>query len=706
MSGKLFIGAALSVSILVFPGLAPAQYWDVETIDAAAESVGLYSSLALDGNGNPHISYYDTTGDNLKYAWYDGAWHVENVDTTGDVGSFSSLALDGDGRPHISYYAATNTSLKYARREGAWHTETVDNTASVGQDSSIALTSSGNPCISYYNATSDNLKYAWYDGVWHLESVDTPGNVGLFCSLALGSNNRPHISYYDQTNFKLKYAHYDGVWNSETVDTGGAGGDVGLYCSLALDGNGRPHISYYDNHSMDLKYAHYNGAWHLEVADGPSNIGQFSSIALDSSDNPHISYYSVTGGNLKYARYDGSWHAENVDTLGNVGLYTSLALDGNDNPRISYYDDTNDNLKYARWVPAMPVATPTPPSYFELSVTGGPNFAAGDTLTLNWAVHAGSYGFAGSPRDVYLGVILSPESGLENRTATVAEVAGTSGDLLLFSPAISGLHAFPPARCAWRNVVFPLPGGDSGSLNFTVPPNVGQRCVFIGAFVPFPVADQCVVSNAFNLPPIANTPAPTPVSPSGRSGAFYLPDNYTQRTLPLLVAFHGSGGNGAGMVVAFQDLAAAHGFIIVAPDSGDPDVWWITEAGHESDDYPIIMQWVDYIRSYPGVTIDDTRVMTIGFSGGCPVAPYIATNDEQFTAFASMHGEVWEPSIGPNLACAWLSTGEDDWWTPAMFEGYANMLIAKGFTVTHNTYPGGHALSDEEKSAVITWWLQ
>jgi hypothetical protein len=358
---------------LIAPNLG--SPWWAQTVNPSGIQ-GEYTSIALDRNGNPAISYYDLASLDLKYASRSGpGWTFETAaGGPADVGQYSSLALNTDGEPRIAYYDATSADLKFASRTGGvWSNETVDSGGDVGQWCSLALDAQGNPHISYFDADTGDLGYATKSGgVWSLEAADATDSPGIWNSIDVDGHGNPHISYYESLNNDLKYAaKIGGAWVRETVDTGGG---VGRFNSLALDPQGDPHISYFYDTRGNLKYAERTaGVWQIETVDSPGTVGLYTSLALDGWGEPRITYYDSSNDDLKYAaRFGGTWAIEAVDAAGDVGPWSSLALDSHGNPRISYFDQTNFDLRYAS--AAIEVTQPSP----------GATWPVGASRTVTW----------------------------------------------------------------------------------------------------------------------------------------------------------------------------------------------------------------------------------------------------------------------------------------------------------------------------------
>jgi len=231
-----------------------------------------YCSLAVVSDGTMHVSYMLKKGvptDKYVLAYAKAKAHpvTEEITSNGHRGLFTSIAVDSNGIPHISYYDFDGKNLWYSRRFGqtGWTLEQVDSPGDVGQGTSIALDANGLPHIAYYDASNENLRYAvkTATNLWKTGPIDSQGSVGLNPSLALDSFGRPHVSYYDATNKTLKYAKLSLVttqgsalpWSKETVDSTG---DAGRYSSICLDSGGYAHICYYDAANQCLKHAKHS----------------------------------------------------------------------------------------------------------------------------------------------------------------------------------------------------------------------------------------------------------------------------------------------------------------------------------------------------------------------------------------------------------------------------------------------------------------
>jgi hypothetical protein len=408
--------------------------WSLEVVQSTGD-VGRYCSLEVDELGHSHIAYQNLTGTDVVYATRAPAqaWEIETIDAAG--GSDISIALDSQGRPRVGYRNSTFGLSHATRTDGVWTTEVV--AAASSNDISLAVDASGNPKIAYRDVGESDLRFASKSGsTWTIETVDFGGDVGNYMSVALDPQGNPAISYRNNDTWELMYAESGvelmsplegerwAVGSQQTVRWRGTGvvsiqlsvdggqtyaslvttvsenaltitvpdhttdkarvrinrsspsstsdspgyfsiapdlvspwwaeivdgtGITGVYCSLALDADGSPRISYYHQDTGDLRYAARNGGvWTIETIDAALNVGQSPSLALDAQGRPHMSYFTADVLDLKYATKDaGVWTIETIDATDNTGSSNSLALDALGRPRVSYWAQTAGDLKYA-----------------------------------------------------------------------------------------------------------------------------------------------------------------------------------------------------------------------------------------------------------------------------------------------------------------------------------------------------------------------
>src|ERR1017187_7499462 len=292
--------------------------WFTTNVDRS----GGFCSLALDSHQRPHISYQDYGG-GVMYARWDGAsWQKQKIPIGArEIGFYTSIALDQNDHPSISFYETISAdgSLVVRLRSVTWNGKfwaltTVDSTRGSGKFNSIAVDSKGHPHIAYADVNSENasVRFAYWSGEsWKtevLEGVGSPGSspgdprnqVCWSVSMVLDKDDNPHFTYTDVSHLLVKYAaKKDGHWKIEVVDSLGREGYPDRN-GIALDDEGNPYISYYDAWAGLLKVAHRQGQkWAAEVVDR-GFAGLQSSLQIDH-DAIWVTFADETGGRLKFA---------------------------------------------------------------------------------------------------------------------------------------------------------------------------------------------------------------------------------------------------------------------------------------------------------------------------------------------------------------------------------------------------------------------
>lgn len=413
--------------------------WSTEVVDASPQ-VGRLAQLALDGDDNPHIFYYDVGADGVKYAYKQGSqWLIETVSTGQIVEDWFAFTVDNAGNPHVVFHRYIDETVIYGiRTNGSWSFSEftgyefvtglgiVTDDANrphliIGNDSATAqlehvyfdgaswqtvtidtgltfaatVTISGDGVIHVVYHPFSQIMYATWDGSsWQTEVVNDDADYEGPLSLSTDSDNNPHISYYVETTNTLYYAQKTtGTWQVDMVNSPVINGDS----SISLNSNDEVLISYL----LASNYLAYSveeaGAWVWDWADFGRTVGHYPSMVMDSDNDLHVSYSSSNGHLLYTYQEDSLWSMEEIEVgLGAFDVANSIVLDTDDEPHVAYIDDLDGVLRYAQKTPAgweyTTVATRgnlTSPS-LQLDDMGYPHISFGSTNGLEYGYFDGA----------------------------------------------------------------------------------------------------------------------------------------------------------------------------------------------------------------------------------------------------------------------------------------------------------------------------
>ena len=173
---------------------------------------------------------------------------------------------------------------------------------------------------------------------------------------------------------------------------------------------------------------------------------------------------------------------------------------------------------------------------------------------------------------------------------------------------------------------------------------------------------------------------------------------------PLVVAFHGAGGEGRQMLDILTGLADAEGFLLLAPDSRG--VTWDVIL----DDYGPDVAFVDEAmgRVFAGHAVDPARLAAAGFSDGASYALSLGlTNGGLFTHVLAFSPGFMAPARAEDSPRFFVSHGVRDAVLPIdrTSRQVVPRLETAGYEVEYREFPDGHTVPPGIARDAVAWFL-
>ena len=281
--------------------------WTVTVVDSLKTiPVGRFS-IALDSGNRPHISYQGKILGYyyvLKYAMLtDTGWCKVVVDSSmehanlDECGKYSSIAIDQNGYPCISYansYYPSSSCIKYAFEDGnGWHIRDVK--SGDAWFTKLVFDNGNTPIIGFHEA--DSLRVAFMnatDSSWSF--VVLPDSVPQYTPLDfdIDSENNLYFAYSSESDNSVRLAVYDGQsWNLETVPEPPHSFPPTYPRSLKIDQADQPSLVLMgfssESGNLNLYFCRkVGGEWTYSLVDDVYPPALHSSLKFDSDNFPRI----------------------------------------------------------------------------------------------------------------------------------------------------------------------------------------------------------------------------------------------------------------------------------------------------------------------------------------------------------------------------------------------------------------------------------
>jgi predicted esterase len=181
-----------------------------------------------------------------------------------------------------------------------------------------------------------------------------------------------------------------------------------------------------------------------------------------------------------------------------------------------------------------------------------------------------------------------------------------------------------------------------------------------------------------------------------------VPAKPTRGPFPLLVLFHGAGGNAESVLRHLGSAPDEAGVAVLAPDSRDSS--WDAIRGNFGPDVSFVNRCLELV--FDSVAIDPARIAAAGFSDGATYALSLGLINGDFfrriVAFSPGFVVDGTPHGRPSL---FISHGTDDPILP--IDRCSRLIVAslqkRGYDVTFRQFDGGHEIPEDIARDGMEW---